>query len=182
MRTAFTIIILLLLTATFFGQLPKNAMKKMGQNPVLFIDSTEVDMTAFQALNQFDISNISIVKPKKAKKLLGDKGVDGGIYVTTIKSAKQSYWNFLSTKSEKYKQLIPTPIADTTVQYILNGQALSDSSATGTLFLLTDKNFKSLDMIDKEDGKFLMDNAYPKRYIVIITAKRFKGQVKTKPS
>ena len=157
-------------------------MKGIGKNPVLFIDSTEVDMNAFQAFYPFDISNISIVKPKKAKKLLSDKGVDGAIYVTTIKSAKQTYWNFLSTKSDKYKQLIPTPTADTIIQYILNGQALSDSSAAGTLFLLTDKNFKSLDIIDKEDGKFLMDNVYPKRYIVIITAKRFKGQVKTKSS
>jgi hypothetical protein len=154
----------------------------MGPNPILFIDSTEVDINAFQALNPFEISNIAIVKPKKAKKLLGDKGVDGAVYVTTIKSAKETYWNFLSVKSEKYKQLIQTPTADTAVQYILNGEALSNSSAVGTLFLLTDKNFKSLDIIDKEDGKFLMDNVYPKRYIVIITAKRFKGQVKTKSS
>lgn len=178
---AFTLILsLIILTATSFGQLPKKAMKNMGQNPVLFVDSLEVDMGAFQALNPFDISNISIVKPKKAKKLLGDKGVDGAIYVMTIKSAKQIYWTFLSSKSEKYKQLIPSPTADTVVQYIVNGEALSDNSAAGTLFLLTDKNFKSLDIIDKKDGKFLMDNVHPKRYIVVVAAKRFKGLVKTK--
>lgn len=182
MRTALLFISLCFLTTTLFGQLPKKAMKKMGQNPVLFVDSTEVDMTAFDALNPFDISNISIVKPKKAKKLLGDKGGDGAIYVTTVNSARQIYWNFLSTKSDKYKQLIPTPTADTVVQYIVNGQALSDGSSVGTLFLLTDKNFKSIEIIDKEDGRFLMDNVYPKRFIVIVTAKRFKGPVKTKTS
>ena len=182
MRAFLLILSFCILTVTSFGQLPKKTMKKMGQNPILFIDSMEVDMSAFQALNPFDISNVSIVKPKKAKKLLGDKGMDGAIYVTTVKSAKQFYWTFLSNKSENYKLLIPSPIADTAVQYILNGQALSDSSTAGTLFLLTDKNFKSLNIIDKADGKYLMDNVYPKRYIVVITAKRFKGLVKTKSS
>jgi hypothetical protein len=142
----------------------------------------EVDMSTFQALNPFDISNVSIVKPKEAKKLLSDNGVDGAIYVTSLKTAKQIYWTFLSNKSEKYKLLVPSPIADTAVRYIVNGQVLSDSSTAGTLFLLTDKNFKSVDIIDKEDGRFLMDNVYPKRFIVVITAKRFKGLVKTKPS
>lgn len=182
MRISLLILFFCVSTTASFGQIPKKSMKKMGQNPVLFVDSMEVDMSAFQVLNPFDISNISIVKPKKAKKLLGDKGVDGAIYVTTIKSAKKIYWTFLSNKSEKYKQLVPSPTADTIVQYILNGEVLSDSSVIGTLFLLTDKNFKSLDIIDKEDGKFPMDNAYPKRYIVVITAKHFKGLVKTKSS
>ncbi len=154
----------------------------MGQNPALFVDSMEVDMNAFQALNPFDISNISIVKPSKAKKVLGEKGTDGAIYVTTVKSAKETYWTFFSGKSEKFKEIITSPDADTIVQYILNGQALSDSSALGTLFLITDKNFKSLDIIGKEDGRFLMDNVYPKRYLVVIRAKRPKGLVKTTTS
>ena len=88
MRTAFTFIMLLLLTATSFGQLPKKAMKKMGQNPIVFLDSMETEMSALKTLNPFDILNIGIVKPKKAKKLLGDKGVDGAIYVTTVKETK----------------------------------------------------------------------------------------------
>jgi hypothetical protein len=161
-----------------FGQLPKKAMNKLGQNPVLFIDSMEVHMSAFQTLNPFDISNISIVKPKKAMRLIGAKAVDGAIYVTTVKSAKQIYWTFLTNKSEDYKLLFPSPVADTAVQYIVNGQALSERSTAGTLFLLTDKNFKSLNIIDKEDGKYLMDYVYPKRYIVVISAKRFKRLLK----
>jgi hypothetical protein len=180
MQTAFTFIILFFLTATSFGQLPKKAMRKMGQNPIVFLDSIETEMSALQTLNPFDISNIGIVKPKKAKKLLGDKGVDGVIYVTTIKAAKQIYWTFLCGKSGKYKQLIASPNGDTVVQYILNGQPLSDSATPGTLFLITDKYFKSLDIVDKEDGRFMMDNIYPKRYIVVITAKRPKGLVKKK--
>lgn len=182
MRISFTIIALLILAMTSFGQLPKKIKKKVGQSPALFVDSIEVDMSSFQSLNPFDISNISIVKPKKAKKLIGEKGFDGAIYVTTVASAKKAYWTFFSFKSDKYYQLISSPHADTAVQYIVNGHPLSDSAAPGTLFLITDKNFKSLDIIDKEDGRFMIDNVYPKRYIVIITAKRPKGLVRKKTS
>ncbi|NCU06236.1 MAG: hypothetical protein GXC73_19950 [Chitinophagaceae bacterium] len=180
MRTAFTFIIFVLLTTTSFGQLPKKAMKKMGQNPIVFLDSVESEISSLQTLNPFDISNISIVRPKKAKKLLGDKGVDGAIYVTTVKAAKTIYWNYLNSKSDEYGRIFNSPQADTTAQYVLNGEALSDSAAPGSLFLINDKNFKTINIIDKQDGKYLMDNVIPKRYIVIITAKRPKRLVKKK--
>jgi hypothetical protein len=163
-----------------FGQLPKKAMKKMGQNPIVFLDSVESEMNFLQTLNPFDISNIILVKPKKAKKLLGDKGVDGAIYVMTVKAAKTIYWNYLSSKSDEYRRLFNSPQADTTAQYVLNGEPLPDSATPGSLFLINDKNFKTINIIDKEDGKYLMDNVVPKRYIVIITAKRPKGLVKKK--
>jgi hypothetical protein len=177
MRITFIFVGLLFLAATSFGQLPKKAMKKMGQNPVLFLDSTETDMAALQKLNPFDISNIAIVQPKKAKRLLGKNGSDGAIYVTTVKEAKRTYWALFSEKSDEYRQLLNSPQADTIVQYVLNGQPLSDSAAPGSLFLVTDKNFKSITIIDKE--KMLSKNVVPKRYIVAITSKRPKGLVNT---
>ncbi|ULQ57141.1 hypothetical protein KJS94_02880 [Flavihumibacter rivuli] len=180
MRTAFTIIILFFLTVTSFGQLPKKAMIKMGQNPIVFLDSAETKMSALQTLNPFDISNIGIVKPKKAKKLLGDKGVDGAIYITTVTAAKNIYWKYFSSKSDEYKNLFSSPQADTPAQYVLNGEALSDSAAPGTLFLINDKTFKTINVIDKADGKYLMDNVISKRYIVVITTKRPKKLEKKK--
>ncbi|MEP7228788.1 MAG: hypothetical protein ABI691_00970 [Ginsengibacter sp.] len=180
MQTAFKIITFLFLTATSFGQLPKRAMKKMGLNPIVFLDSVETEMNVLQQLNPFEISNISIVKPKKAKKLLGDKGADGAIYVMTVKAAKIIYWNYFRTKSDEYKKLLNSPEADTTVQYILNGEVLSETAAPGSLFLISDKNFKSINIIDKESGKFMMDNVIPKRYIVVITAKRLKKYLEKK--
>lgn len=152
----------------------------MGQNPIVFLDSVESEMNSLQTLNPFDISNINIVKPKKAKKLLGDKGVDGAVYITTVKAAKTIYWNYLSSKSDEYRRLFNSPQADTIAQYVLNGEALSDSAATGSLFLVNDKNFKSLQIIDKQDGKYLMDHVVPKSYIVLITTKRPKGLLKKK--
>ena len=154
----------------------------MGQNPIVFLDSIETEMSSLKTLNPIDISNISIVKPKKAKKLLGDKGVDGAIYITTVKAAKAIYWNYFCSKSDDYGRIFSSPQADTAAQYILNGEVLSDNAAPGSLFLINNKNFKTINVIDKQDGKYLMDNVVPKRYIVIITTKRPKGLVKNKTS
>lgn len=180
MRTAFTCIIFALLTATSFGQLPKKATKKMGQNPIVFVGSMESGLNSLQTLNPFDISNISIVGPKKAMKFLGDKGVDGAIYITTVKAAKTIYWNYLSSKSIEYARIFNSPQADSIAQYVLNGEPLSDSAAPVSLFLINDKNFKTIHVIDKQDGNYLMDNIIPKSYLVIITAKKPKGLVKKK--
>lgn len=85
----------------------------------MVLDSIETEMSSLQTPNPFGISNIGIVKPKKAKTLLGNKGVDGAIYVTTVKAAKVIYWNYFSLKSDKYKQLFNSPKADTAAQYVL---------------------------------------------------------------
>lgn len=178
MRIAFTYIMLFFLVAASFAQLPKKAKKKMGQNPIVFLDSIETEMSVLQKINPFDISNITFITTKKAKKLLGDKGVDGAVYITTVSAAKISYWNYFKTKSDEYKHLLSSPQADTIVQYVLNGEALSDTAAPGSLFLITDKNFKSLDILDKE--KLLSDNVFPKRYVIAIRAKRPKDLVRKK--
>jgi len=178
MRTAFPFIIFVILTVTSYGQLPKKSMKKMGPNPIVFLDSVESEMNYLQSVKPLDISNICIVKPKKAKLLLGEKGVDGAIYVTTVKASKTIYWNYLRSKSDEYESLFNSPQADTTAQYILNGEALSDSATPRKLFLINKKNFKTINIIDKADGKYLIDNVVSKRYLIIITAKRPKGLVK----
>ena len=63
---------------------------------------------------------------------------------------------------------------------MLNGEALSDTAAPGSLFLINDKNFKTINIIDKQNGKYLMDNVVLKRYLIVITAKRPKGLVRKK--
>lgn len=180
MTNIFTIVLSLFLTTTLFPQIPDKANKKMGQYPAIFLDSADTEMSVLNTLNPFDISNIDLVYPKKAKKLLGAKGKDGAVYITTVKSAKASYWNYFRTKSSDYKLLLNTPQSDTMVQYMLNGELLTDSAAPGILFTISDKNFKSLKIIDKE--QLSSDPVYPKRYVVAITAKKQKGFVKRKSS
>ncbi len=149
----------------------------MGPQPVLFLDSVEVNIDSFRLLDPFNISNITKLESKSAIKVLGEKGADGAFYVTTVKAAKAYYWRYFSTKSEKYRQLVDSPQADTSVLYVLNGKPLTDKAAPGALFLINNKNFKRLKVLDKEDAsKYL---TAPKLWVVSIKAKRPKGLVNT---
>jgi hypothetical protein len=96
-------------------------------------------MNTLGKLNPIDISYISVVKPKKAKKQLGDKGADGAVYITAANAAKRAYWNFFRNESKEYKQIVNSPDADLIVQYVLNGQALTDQEAPVNLHLVTKK-------------------------------------------
>jgi hypothetical protein len=176
MKKYFIATIILIWTATTFGQIPEKLNKKMGSSPVFFLDSVQIDMDTLWTISPLDISNIRILIPRKAKKILGDKGVDGAVYVTTVKFARSIYWTFFSSRSSDYKELLKTPESDTIVQYVLNGEALSDSAAPGSLVLVDKNTFKSLAILDKE--KLLSDDIIPKRYLVAITAKRPKGLLK----
>jgi hypothetical protein len=173
------LLLVIFVTGSLPGQIDKVLSKKMGKYPILFLDSAETNIGKLNGLNPFDISNINIVKPKRARKYLGDRGIDGAIYVTTKNAAKIRNWNFLKSKSEVYSQQINSPQADTVVQYVVNGVFLTDSSAAGSLFLVTEKNFKKLKIIDRQVDR----TEYPtsKRFIVMISARRpNKGLVKPK--
>ena len=149
--------------------------------PILFLHSAETNMAELRGLDPFNISNITILTPKKAKKLLGDKGYDGAVYVTTIKAAKLRNWIFFKEKSGKYNQLLNSPQADTIVQYVLNGHPLTDSTVPGKLFVIDNKNFKWLHVVDKENEKTFYVTT--KWYIILIKATHpNKGLIKISKS
>jgi hypothetical protein len=108
----------------------------MGLGPVIFIDSVKSNIEAMKQLSPFDILNIDVFIIKAAKKRLGDKGVEGAIYITTIKYAKENYCKFLCSVSAQYKQLVAAPLADSIVRYELNGKSLTDQQAPGELIFL----------------------------------------------
>lgn len=172
MQRVLFFIILLFFTETSIGQISKKVMKKMGLNPVIFLDSIETEMNVLQTLNPLDISNIDIVRPKRAKNLLGYKGIDGVIYITTIKFVKEIFWKYLSTKSDKLKQILISPQSDSTIECILNGKSLSEKKAPGILYLINDKNFKTIDIYDRKMS--LHHRVTEKRYLVLIKVRHPK--------
>lgn len=172
------LLMVILSTVALHAQIPKTVSKKMGMYPLIFLDSTETTMGELYALDPFDISGVTIVTPKKAKKILGEKAADGAVYVTTLKAAKIWNWDFLRSKSGMYKQLIPSPDADTLVQYVVNNTLIPDSAAIRKLFSINDRNFKSIKFMERETEK--SDYATSKPYIVVIKAKNpDKGLIKT---
>jgi hypothetical protein len=147
-------------------------LSKLGPSPLWLIDSIETHFDIVNTINPMNISNISVLLPKTAKKKLGDKAIDGAIYVTTVKAAKSKYWSFFSSKSNEYKQAVRDYQADSSVVYVLNGQTLSDS-AIGTLFLIDEKNLRQLHFVRIDSLQTVHSvSKFKKQYVLNIKAKR----------
>jgi hypothetical protein len=80
---------------------------------------------------------------------LGEDGKDGVVYIFTKKYVKSKYWLYFQSKSNDYKKLVPSPEADTTIQYVLNKRVLKENFE-GDLFLVDDTIFKSIRLLSKE--------------------------------
>jgi len=139
----------LVLTVSTFAQSPKRAVKKLGDDPVFFIDSINVDKEDLMKYLPDEIAQVSVYKDSTAIKLVGPQGKDGVVYIQTKVFAKNIYWNYFKSKSVEYSNIVLTPQGDSTVQYILNGRTLT-KNFEGDLSLIDDAIFKGIEVMDKK--------------------------------
>ncbi len=135
--------------STLFCQSPKRILKKIGNNPIFYIDSVNVEKDELQKYDPENISSVTVYKDKEALELFGEDGKDGVIYIETKDFSKRRYWSFFQSKSEDYKKLLPSPLLDANVQYILNEKIL-EKDFEGTLATINNKVFKSITILSKE--------------------------------
>ena|SRR5215203_1227952 len=143
------ILILSTLALATYAQKPKRVIKKLGDEPVFFIDSVNVEKGELSKYSPNEIASVSVYKDSSAIRLVGSDGKDGVVYITTKAFAKNQYWNYFRSKSPEYAKVVTSPQADTTVQYILNGRILKDNYE-GDLSLINDKVFQELNVIDQQ--------------------------------
>lgn len=136
------------LTLSVFAQSPKKAIKKLGNDPVFFIDSINVDKEELEKYNPLEIATVSVYKGKEAIALVGPEGKDGAVYIETKAFGSTKYIRYFKTKSQDYAKIVDSPLKDSSVQYILNGRILKENFE-GDLSLIDDKVFKSIKLIDK---------------------------------
>ena len=91
-----------LTSIVMFSQSPKRMVKKLGNDPVFFIDSVSVDKSELQKYDPNEISSVTVFKDKEAINLIGNDGKDGLVYIETKKFTKKRYWNFFKSKSTEY--------------------------------------------------------------------------------
>ena len=96
------ILTLSILTLSSLGQKPKKVIKKLGDDPVFFIDSTNVDRSEMMNYQPEQIAKVSVYKDSNAIKLVGPEGKDGVVYIETKVFARKRYWNYFRTKSAEY--------------------------------------------------------------------------------
>ncbi|SFA50887.1 hypothetical protein SAMN04488511_109202 [Pedobacter suwonensis] len=139
-----------LTTIMAFSQSPKRAIKKLGAEPVYFMDSVNVDKGELMKYDPNSIAIVTVLKGEEAMKIFGENGKDGAVYIETISFAKSRYWKYFRSKSPEYAALLPVANQDTTIQYILNDKVL-DKNFEGNLALINDKVFKEIKVLNKEE-------------------------------
>jgi len=165
-----------ILTLAVFGQKPKKVIKKLGNDPVFFIDSVNVDKSEMMKYKPEEIAQVSVYKDSNAIKLVGPEGKDGAVYIETKAFAKKRYWSYFKTKSVEYGNVVPTPEADSSIQYVLNERILK-TNFEGDLSLIEDNIFQEIKIIDKEklEKEFGITD---KQYGVIIKSNKPKDLYK----
>ncbi|REG91132.1 hypothetical protein [Flavobacterium aquicola] len=133
-----------------FAQSPKKILKKLGEDPVFFIDSINVEKGDLQRYDPNQISSVTVYKDKEAIALLGEDGKDGVIYIETKVFCKKRYWKYFVSKSSEYNQFVSSYENDMNVQYVLNERVLKEGFE-GDLAAIDDVVFKSIKLISKEE-------------------------------
>lgn len=133
-----------------FAQSPKKVLKKLGEDPVFFIDSVSVSQEDLKKYDPNDISSVTVYKDKKAIELLGDDGKDGAVYIETKKFCRNRYVKYFASKSTEYKQRVTDLENEDNIQYILNERVLT-IGFEGDLASIDDKVFKAIKFISKEE-------------------------------
>ena len=120
--------------------------------PIYYVDSVRATKDDLMRYEPTQIASVTVYREKSATEILGNEGKHGLIYIETKPFAKSRYWKFLSSKSEEYKKLVPEPIKDDGVIYILNGKVLK-GNFEGDLASIDATNFIELQIINKETLK-----------------------------
>jgi len=149
MKRALLFTIFALIGITLLGQKPKKVIKKLGDDPIFFIDSINVLQSELMKYDPTEIAQVTVFKDKEATDLFGDEGKDGVVYITTKKYAKMKYWTYFQSKSDDFKRLVPSPESDTSIQYVLNDRVLKNNFE-GDLYLIDDSIFKEIKLLTKE--------------------------------
>lgn len=149
MKLLFTTL-LSLITIVSFSQSPKRALKKLGSEPVYFMDSVNVEKSELMKYDPNEIALVTVLTSKEAIDILGEYGKDGAVYIETIPFAKSRYWKYFSSKSSEYRALVPIVTQDSTVQYIMNDK-VQDKNFEGNLALIDDKVFKEIKIITSQE-------------------------------
>lgn len=165
---------------TGFAQSPKRIIKKLGNEPVYYIDSISVDKSQLQKYDPNEIAGLTVFKGKEAVDILGEDGKDGVVYIETKLFAKKRFWNFFRLKSAEYLDLVPTFDSDSTIQYILNKRILKDNYE-GTLASIDDNVFKEIKILPKQvliDEYGILDKEYGVLIISEAPENLYKGNKK----
>lgn len=165
-----------------FSQSPQRTMKKIGNDPIIFIDSVNVDPSEMQKYDPNFISSVTVYKDKEAKDLFGDDAKDGVIYIETKTFSRNRFQNYFKSKSPEYESLLKKESNDDKIQYILNDKILYENYE-GDLASINDEIFKGVQILNSEElskNYKISDKEYGILIISNVPKNLYKGKEKFK--
>lgn len=120
--------------------------------PMYFVDSIRVNQGVLETYQPTEFAFISVYKDANAIRIAGLDAKNGLIYLTTKLFARDHFWNFFKSKSEKYKMSVPDIEKESKVTYILNNKVLVNNFEK-ELFEINDSSFLDIKVINKEQLK-----------------------------
>jgi hypothetical protein len=155
-------IIVALLSTSFYAQNHTTNYKKEGNNPLVFIDSVNVDIREIVTYDESQVAIFSKYDTEEGIRMFGDAGKDGAVFIESIAFATVRYKNFFKSKSADYTEILLNSENDNHILYILNDEILN-KDFEGNLALIDDVSFKNLKIISKEELQkkyYIMDKEY----------------------
>ncbi|MCS4165289.1 hypothetical protein [Sphingobacterium sp. BIGb0116] len=132
-----------------YAQTPVQESKPSKGVPIMFVDSVRVSQAELQKYKSDDIATITVYKDSMKFKYL-DSNAIGAMYIETKQFSKKRFLNYFNSKSSEFKHLLTSEQSDDSFLYILNGKVLG-KGYEGKLSAISDKNFKSITIINKKE-------------------------------
>jgi len=132
----------------------KNLAKKLGPDPLYFIDSVKISKDDLKNLDAKTICSLTVLTDTDATNKFGPNARDGVVLLVTKAQAKRNYIRFFRRKSTHYDSLMNKMKSDSTFQYIINDKIKIDgNNSEGDLAAINDDLFISLEILSADDLK-----------------------------
>lgn len=151
---------------------PEKAAKKLGTNPMFFIDSIRVQKSDLANQDSEQVTLVIMFYDKEAIEKFGPEAQDGVVFVETKTYAKNKFINYFRKKSAAFDSLFVKNNGDLNFAYIINDKVQS-GNFEGNLRSIDDSIFEKITIINKTqlEEQFKITN---KDYGIIIQSKKPK--------
>ena len=166
----FALFILLIPNIILGQDSPEFVLNKLGQNPLLIVDSVKILNGSLSDYDVYTIASIAILIDTTAQKTYGAAAKDGAIIIETNAFARKKYISFFRHISSAYDSIYSLHQSDSVFQYFLNDNILEEHYY-GYLSAVNDDTFISLEILsDKQlQEKYSIPD---KQFGILIKSKR----------
>jgi len=147
---------------------PRKAIRKLGPNPIIIIDSVRLKPGEISSYDPKKIATATILTDSTDIAKYGEDAKDGVAIFETKSFAKKHYLSYFRRKSSSFDSLYTISKSDSSFLYVINDKIKYDDP--GDLATINDNLFLSLEIITADELKRRYQIT-DKQYGIIIKSK-----------